>query len=51
MFYIMINRQYFSARRGYFGGTTTDRTTATLFNLADAQDFAHRIYGARVVPA
>ena len=48
MHLIQIGAQFFSARRGYFGGLT-DRANATRFSLQDAQDRAQRTAGATVV--
>ncbi|WNO06026.1 hypothetical protein [Rhodoferax mekongensis] len=50
MYLIRINRGYFSARRGYWGGVVR-RSDATLFNLRDATERAANIVGASVVPA
>lgn len=49
MYLIQIGAQFFSARRGYFGGLTT-RANATRFSLADATDRSSRIADAFITP-
>ena len=49
MYLIQIGTQFFSARRGYFGGLTS-RANATHFSHADAADRASRIANAFITP-
>lgn len=50
MYMIRLGRGYFSARRGYCGGTVA-RSDAALFSLQDATERAASIVGASVLPA